>query len=218
MRGFSLRGALVDGANLFKIMFVFFALTTLSACGGAKVWAPEAHVQRVKYRDPGGPKLTLYTMVSNSSGSGAHTSLMISGSQRIIFDPAGSFHHDAIPERNDVLFGITPQVADGYTRYHARKTFHVIVQELDVSAEVAEQALRLAMSNGAVMNAYCAHSTSGILRQLPGLTHLRQGLSPNRLAAQFGETPGVKSRTLYEYDDDDNSRVLKDWDPALFTE
>ena len=157
-------------------------------------------------------------MISNETGAGGHTSLMINGSQRVIFDPSGSFHHESIPERNDVLYGITPQVADVYTRYHARETWHVVVQEIDVSPQVAEMALRLAQDYGAVPNAFCAHSTSGILRQLPGFTSLRQGMYPVKLAEQFRRIPGVRERTLHEYDSDDNSRALEDWDPERFAQ
>ncbi|PIE12282.1 MAG: hypothetical protein CSA70_10350 [Rhodobacterales bacterium] len=197
-----------------NVLFVLAALVGLVGCAADPVWAPDDVVQRAAYRHPGPPKLTLFTMISNTNGSGAHTSMMINASQRVIFDPSGSFHHPTIPERNDVLFGVTPQVADVYTRYHARNTYHVVVQELVVPAETAEKAMRLALANGAVMNAYCAHSTSGIISQLPGMTHIKQGMYPKKLAEQFGKLPGVKTRRLYEYDDDDNSRVLKEWDPT----
>jgi hypothetical protein len=197
-----------------KLLFAIGAMVILAGCAADPVWAPEEAIVSAKYRDPGPTRLTLFTMISNDTGKGGHTSLMINGSQRVIFDPSGSFHHDSIPERNDVLYGITPAVADVYTRYHARKTWHVTVQELDVSPEVAELALKLAQENGAVMNAYCAHSTAGILQRLPGFEGITQVMYPVALAKQFGQIPGVRERTLYEYDDDDNSRVLADWDPA----
>lgn len=197
-----------------KLFLALAALAGLAGCAADPVWAPEEAIVSAKYRAPGPPRLTLFTMISNDTGKGGHTSLMINGSQRVIFDPSGSFHHDSIPERNDVLYGITPSVADVYTRYHARKTWHVVVQELDVNPEVAELALKLAQENGAVMNAYCAHSTSGILQRLPGLGGIKQGMYPVALAKQFGQVPGVRESTLHEYDDDDNSRVLAEWDPA----
>jgi hypothetical protein len=139
---------------------------SLVACSKPATWASDEDLAKVQYRDAGPTKLTLFTMINNRSGAGAHTSLMISASQRVIWDPAGSFYHPTIPERNDVLFGIRPQVADAYTRYHARETFHVIVQELEVSPAVAEQALQLALARGNVGDAQCALSTSGILSQL----------------------------------------------------
>ncbi|MDF1668476.1 MAG: hypothetical protein P1U83_02575 [Roseovarius sp.] len=191
----------------------FLAVVMLAGCSVEPVFAPEEFVRSKVYRHDGPPRITLFTMINNSTGSGAHTSMMINGSQRVIWDPAGSFAHETIPERNDVVFGITPVVADVYTRYHARETFHVRVQELDVSPEVAEGIMRAAMEYGAVPKAQCALSTSSILAQFfPG--HVKQGWYPKKLADGFQSVPGVTSRTLREYDSDDNSRVLENWDPS----
>lgn len=199
-----------------KAFIAFLALIALAGCAADPVWAPREDIERVRYHDPGPPRLTLFTMISNETGSGGHTSLMINASQRVIFDPSGSFLHPAVPERNDVLYGITPKIADIYTRYHARQTWHVVVQELDVSPEVAELAKRLAEENGAVPNAYCASATSGILRRLPGLGGIRQGMFPVKLADQFRKIPGVRETVLHEYDSDDNSRLLEEWNPERF--
>lgn len=40
------------------------------------------------------PRISLYTMVNNESGAGAHSALVINASQRVIFDPTGTFKHD----------------------------------------------------------------------------------------------------------------------------
>ncbi|MCW1955252.1 hypothetical protein [uncultured Lentibacter sp.] len=186
---------------------------SLLGCSKPASWASEAELAKVHYRDAGPTKLTLFTMINNRSGAGAHSSLMISASQRVIWDPAGSFYHPSIPERNDVLFGIRPQVADAYTRYHARETFHVIVQEREVAPEVAEQALRLALARGNVGDAQCALSTSGILSQLEGFESLSVGWFPKKLAEEFGALPGVSERKLYEYDNAD----LRAYDPSQVT-
>ncbi|MCV2892928.1 hypothetical protein [Lentibacter sp. XHP0401] len=197
--------------HIFLKVFLALGLAlTVSACAKEAVWAPDEVIDKVKYRDTGPNKLTLFTMINNRSGQGAHTSLMISGSQRVIWDPAGSFYHPAIPERNDVLFGISPRVADVYTRYHARETFHVIVQEVEVSPAVAERALQLAMNKGNVGDAQCALSTSGILSQLAGFESINVGWYPKKLAEQFGALPGVTERKLYEYDNAD----LGAYDPS----
>jgi len=184
----------------------------LAGCVGQETWAPDDAVAKAAYRHDGPPRLTLFTMINNRTGAGAHTSLMINGSQRVIFDPAGSFKHETLPERNDVVYGITPPVADVYTRYHARETYHVRVQNLDVPAETAERVFRLTQSYGAVPSAQCARSTSTILSQVyPGI--VRPTWSPVRLAEDFAALPGVTERRLREYDSDDNSKVLDDWDP-----
>ena len=98
-------------------------LAVLGGCGAAPDrtrYDDLEVVQRAAYRHDGPPALTLYTMVSNKTGAGAHTSLMINGSQRVIFDPAGSVQHPDIAERGDVLFGFEtapgPQTGSGYEK------------------------------------------------------------------------------------------------------
>ena len=83
------------------------------------------------------PAYLSLTMVNNESGAGAHSALVINASQRVIFDPAGTIKHDVFIEQDDVLYGATPSVLEFYTRAHARKTHHVVIQDLDVSPEIA---------------------------------------------------------------------------------
>ena len=165
--------------------------------------ADPAVVAAVAYHDPGPSTLTLYTMINNRTGSGAHTSLMINASERVIFDPAGSFKADVVPERNDVLFGITPGVELAYRGSHARSTFHVLIQEIEVTPEQAEVAYRLALGNGPVAGAYCTSATSKILRQIPGFENINTVLFPTKLARQFEEISGVRSNRYYENDSAD---------------
>ncbi len=190
-------------------------LSLLSGCAGQYVWAPDEVVERVKYRDPGAPSLTLFTMVNNETGNGAHSALMVSGSQRVIFDPAGTVRHEALVERNDVIHGITPQILDFYTRAHARKTHHVVIQTVEVSPAVAEQALNLAINNGPVFSALCANATSQLLRKLPGFDTISVTFFPYTLMKNFRYIPGVREEALFEYDDADKSKALRAYDPSL---
>jgi len=185
----------------------------LGGCAGESVTSPMEEVSRAAYTHDGPPRITLFTMINNRSGAGAHSALMINGAQRVIFDPAGTFN-DArhLPERDDVLYGITPQVADVYTRYHARKTFHVRIQRRDVSPELAARAIALVEANGPVPDAACSLAVSRILAELfPG--QFGSFWFPRRTADAFAALQGVTEETLYEYDGDDNSKVLADWDP-----
>lgn len=195
--------------------FLVLAAAGLTAGCAVKHDPPVTDQQIVEatYRHSGPPELTLFTMINNQNGSGAHTSLMINASQRVIFDPAGSFRDEKIVARNDVVYGITPYVEDVYTRFHARKTYHVVIQRLSVSPEVAETALRLALGMGEVTDGRCAASTSQILAQLPGLD-VTQTMSPKKLMAQFGQAPLISSQSLYEYDDDDKTKALRAYEPV----
>lgn len=173
--------------------------------------SPEA-VAQAAYRHDGPPAITLYTMVSNNSGAGAHSSLMINASERVIFDPAGSVRHSRLAERGDVLYGVTPEIARFYELAHARETYHVVVQRLEVSPEVAEQALQLARTNGRVAQAFCTMATSGLLRQLPGFDGIGQTFFPLGLLEDFERLPGVETRRVYDNDGDDKSTAIADFE------
>lgn len=177
--------------------------------------ASPAAVEEAAYQHDGPAKLTLYTMINNRSGAGAHSSLMINGSQRVIFDPAGTVRLSAVPERGDVLFGITPQVEDFYVRAHARETYHVVIQEIEVTPETAERALQLALAHGPAASGFCAASTSAILRQLPDFESVARTLFPKRLMADFEDLPGVTTRKLFEDDDDDKALAISQFERRL---
>lgn len=199
--------------------FLIGAPALLASCGNTvlreEVLASQADVDRVAYVHPGPKSLTLLTMKNTGSGNGAHSGLMINASQRVLWDPAGTFGHETIPERNDVHFGVTPRIEQFYISFHSRITYYTLIQEVDVSPEVAEMALRLAIANGPTPKAACTRHTSRLLGQLPGFTHIRSSLFPNNLADQFAQVPGVRSREYRELDSDDKSVAAQEIDQAL---
>lgn len=190
----------------------------LAACGAAVNNAnlsPQAEIDRVAYMHPGPKYLTLLTMINVGSDNGAHTGLLINASQRVLWDPAGTFGHETIPRSNDVHFGITPQLEDLYISFHSRETFYTLIQEIDVSPAVAEQALRLAIANGPTPKASCTRHTSAMLGKLPGFESIRTTFFPNNLSDQFGALPGVRSRTYREDDSDDKNIAAAEIDRVL---
>lgn len=196
--------------------FVLGIIALLSACSGVPDhYASDEVVRSSAYVHDGPPKIALYTMVNNRHGAGEHSALLVNASQRVMFDPAGTLVHDVLIEKDDVLYGMTPRVLDFYTRAHARKSFHVVIQEIEVSPETAELALNLVRENGPVTSAFCASATSKILRQIPGFESIPQTMRPNKLRDAFGQLPGVTEQALYEYDDDDKRVALRAFDAAL---
>lgn len=201
--------------------FVMSAPLALAACGGVareEILAPQSAIDRVAYVHPGPKRLTLMTMKNTGSGNGAHTGLMINASQRVLWDPAGTFGHSSIPERNDVHFGITPRIEQFYISFHSRITYYTLIQEVDVSPEVAEMALQMAIANGPTPKAACTRHTSAMIGNLPGFEGIRTSMFPNNLADQFAEIPGVRSREYRETDDDDKSVAAAEIDAALSTD
>ena len=152
----------------------------------------------------GGPKtLTVFTMVNNRTGSGGHTALMVKASQTVIFDPAGSFRDPRVVERGDVLYGMSPNWVQSYKSAHARDTYHVVSQEIPVTAAQAEQALQLVASNGAVPGAYCANATTSIMAKVDGFQNIENTFYPLKFMEQVATLPGVKTTKLFENDEGD---------------
>ena len=172
-------------------LFVF-----LAACTKPAVWAPEADVQAARYAHAGPPSISLFTIVSNSSGNGDHAALMINASQRVLFDPAGSWRHPLSPERHDVHFGFTEAQLFRYTYYHARATHRVRIQHLNLPPETAELILTLAQRAGPVPDGHCARSIGVIFRQVPGLRHMPAAFHPNTLSNAFATISGVREEIV----------------------
>lgn len=193
---------------MLRLTIALLALLGLTACGAQPTWAPEAEVQAARY-SPGPPTyITLYTVISTGSDAGAHSAILVNGSERVIFDPAGSWHHPRLPERNDVHFGMTDKALAFYIDYHSRVTYNVIEQQIMVSPEVAEHVLRLVKDYGAVPKAMCANATSSILRATPGFESMPATWYPKKLSEAFGQLPGVTTRTITDDDDDSNHGIL----------
>ncbi len=197
-------------ASLIRILFsLSLAVLALSGCATNNTDADPATIAAVSYRDPGPKSMTLYTMINNRSGAGAHSGLVIASSETILFDPAGSFYLDGIPERDDVLYGINPGIEWAYKSAHARTTHHVVVQTVQLTPEQAAVAYQLALQNGSVAGAFCSNATSSLMRKIPGYEGIKSTLYPKRLSDQFGTMPGVKTERYYEDDSPDLKAALE---------
>lgn len=147
------------------------------------------------------PSITVMTMVNNKNGAGGHSSLLIDGGpQRIMYDPAGRWWHSHVPERNDVLFGLTPKVLQRYKSFHARDTHHVVSQTVYVSKEVAQLAYRLALSQGASHDAMCAQNVTAVLAKIPGFEKVGRHWGPAKLMKKFAKLDAVITDKYYETD------------------
>ena len=195
---------------------LLLCVLALTACGAAEpTWAPNELVARQRYVHDGPPRLTLFTVINNKSGSGGHSALMVNApSQRAIFDPAGTFHHPHLPERNDVVFGMSDPAVTFYKDYHARVSWHVVEQSIDVSPQVAELVLAKIQSYGAVPKAQCASSVSNILRTVPGFQSVPRSQFPKRLMAWF-EDNGAGPGTRFYDDSPDNNKEPVEVPPLL---
>ncbi len=184
----------------FRLLYAFAALLVLTGCVAQLPWAPDERVAAAAYHHPGKRSIALITVASNNSNSMGHSALLINASQRVIYDPEGTWYHRDVPERADLLYGITPTMLQYYIDYHAREDFHVIVQTLEVSPEVAERVMQNAIATGASMSGMCANNTSKLLSQTPGLEGFPSGIWPKKAVEAFAKVPGVKTERIYQTD------------------
>ena len=183
------------------ICLIVTAFVVLTGCAGPQTIAPAKEIAAVSYRNEGPSELTLLTMINNRSDAGAHTALVISAAERVIFDPAGSFKAKGVPERNDVLFGISPAVERSFISAHSRSTHRVVAQTVQVSPEQAEIAYQLALQSGPVPGIYCANATARLLQQIPGFEQIQVTFYPVNLSEQFAQFSGVQTEVVREDDD-----------------
>ncbi|WCR11402.1 hypothetical protein JHW45_03080 [Paracoccus stylophorae] len=190
---------------------VFLAATlpaVLAACGADNIWASDEAVRAARFVSDEPPSITLFTVIGIPRGEGGHSALMINGSQRVIYDPAGSWQHPRIPERHDVLYGITDNFKNFYIDYHARSTYWVAEDTVPVSREVADLAIRRAQANGAANKSFCAVETGTVLNGVPGFEGAPTGFSPTKLRNWFLTLPNVRSRRFQDGDPANNHDVL----------
>lgn len=163
----------------------------LAGCAGEAVWDSDEAVARAIYAPQGPTTVTLITSINTRNGSGAHSALLIDGSQRLLFDPAGNWHNPGIPERNDVLFGMSPGYMDMYLAFQSNGVFEAHLHTIEVSPTVAAQLSQAVQAYGPVAPAFCSRSITEILSSTPGFQSISPGFFPDRTMDQFAQIPGV---------------------------
>lgn len=174
------------------------AALCLAGCSGDHKWASDADVARSTYVAGPPASITLITSINGRSGSGAHSAIIINGSQRVLFDPAGSWElqDGQAPERNDLHYGMTPGALQSYLEFQSNGIFYVISQTVQVPIEVADREIAAAAAFGSTPQAYCTHSTSTLMRTVPGFESLPVTFFPKVLAQHLGKMPGVQTQIL----------------------
>lgn len=183
--------------DLRRLAVLCLALLALAGCAGvARAPAPEAVPARAHHPNGGAAGVTLLTVMDSRRNVGDHAALLIGGSHRVIYDPAGSFEVPAVARRHDVLYGISPAVEQVYLGYHARATHHVVAQTLPLDRAQADALIALAEAQPAARPGFCAIRASEVLRSLPGMEGLSRSPFPRTLKESFAAVPGVKNRRI----------------------
>lgn len=186
-----------------RAVFLLAALALLAGCADKTPQSTEAELVARRYVSDDPPSLTLVTSIRVASNGGVHSALIINGPERAVFNPAGTWRHPLAPENGDFHSGFSPGMEKWFFDYHARVTFDIHAQTLEVPPEVAAEALALARSNGSVPPAQCTLAISRILRQLDGFEDFPATWFPSSAMEAFGEIPGV-TEVVYRDDSPDD--------------
>jgi hypothetical protein len=108
--------------------------------------AAQAPLAYTPYVAEGPATITLITSINGRSNSGAHSALVINGSERVLYDPAGSWAlmDGMAPERDDMHFGMFPAALDNYIAFQSNGIFYATEQTIVVPLAVADQAIAAA--------------------------------------------------------------------------
>ena len=180
------------------LLLLFVTLT--AACAGVEVGAPAAEIARARHVSDDPPYVAVVSMVHVQQQRAAHTALFINASQRVIYDPAGTFQHPDMPERGDIHYGATDRMIDYYERYHARYSHYVHVQKIPVSAATADAVLRRAQAQGPSPKLFCTVDTIEILNDVPQIPRFNSSFFPESLRGQVARLEGVQDSYRYEQD------------------
>lgn len=178
------------------------ALLGLLALAGCEFYTPDTPeaAAAARYVSAERPSVTLISMVNNKSGRSAHSGLLINGSEQVLYDPAGTFTHPALPRRDDIHYGMTPRFVDYYERYHARFDYHVEAQKVPLTRAQADQLIANAQAQGKTMKMQCAIAAANVLEPVPPFQDAPHSVFPEALRAYFAALPGVEDSFVYESD------------------
>jgi len=185
--------------RLFRVTALLTLIGLLAACA-EEIGAPAADIARARYTSAEAPYIAVVSAIYKRNERAAHTALVINASERVVYDPAGTFRHPDMPERGDVHYGVTDGHLAVYESYHAREAYYVHIQKIDVSAATAETALRRVQAQGPSPKAFCTNHTTTVLQDIPGFENVSTTFYPENLRQQIAMFPQVEDS--YRYEDD----------------
>jgi len=180
----------------------------VSGCAQSILDSP-AEVAAARYVSDEAPYVALVTMINVGNGKGAHSAILVNGSQVALYDPAGTFKFETVPERNDVLYGINPRIKEAYEWYHARETTYVLEQKLPVSRDLADAVIARMEAEGPSAKLNCAIHTGRILQSFPEFGTIPTSYFPSKIRDAFATIPGVQNREVYQNDVGQNIQFRK---------
>jgi len=187
--------------TLLRIVLAMLALASLSACVSPLDAPPADQIARNAYVSSKPTSVTLVTMINGENGKGEHSALLINGSERVLYDPAGSFSLPKyVHENRDIHYGVTDEVMNIYNYYHARRSHYVEMLTLNVPRDMADQLISRADAQGPQPKMFCGQAVSKVLKPVGPFGDVPITFWPGPIHEAFRKVPGVTSEIVREDD------------------
>ncbi len=179
--------------SLVLLVTFSFVLQIGTGCRGLFARTSADERARNTYVAEGPPQITLFTFVYEPIDFHWHSGLMISAGERILYDPAALWNDRPRRRHRDVRYGFCDERLANYMQRVVGRSRHVIIQSVEVPAEVAQAALEIAVSRQPRIYGTCASSITTLLRELPGFEDIPRVVFPVNLMEAFADIPGVRT-------------------------
>ncbi len=192
-----------------------FVLVSLAAgvagCGRPSYRRATAEeVSRSFYSHDGPIELSLLSAVATLGNSSEHSALLINGSQRVIYDPAGTYDPAkepswyVHPRKYDIHYGVNDLALRQYIVSHARIGYFVEQLSRRITLEQADRAIELCEERGETNFSLCAVSCSWVLQRLDGFETVKTSLFPQKIREDFMNLSDVSRTRYYQQDSEKN--------------
>jgi len=149
--------------------------------------------------DPGPgptPMLTLLEVRAGVPYTGSHSAPMVTGAERVIFDPAGSFGGSGVAVHDNIIRDVSEPALDLLMAFQTPDGFAVVRHDLPVTPEVPSLALTQFAQRPATTPGGCACTVAKVLGGLPGFPGFDGLMMPDRFFVRFAALLGVRE-TVY---------------------
>lgn len=180
----------MDGNRVRRRLILSLCALPLAACAGTFNRISSADAEAARSPWAGAPEVILVTVTLE--GLGMHSGLVVAGSQRVVYDPAGGWDTPAPLEQGDLRYDMTPARMADYLGYHSRGGREVVLIRRPVPPPVADAAIAFAETRAPLPFGACAFGTSALLSRLPGFEPIVPMIGPRRLRSAFMQLDGAE--------------------------
>ncbi len=177
----------------------------LTGCAGVDLTTDAEFIKELRaetsYLPVNAPPSTTLVLAEHKGGSGAvHAALIVTGSERLIYDPSGSFTHPDTRRYGDVVYGASDDIVELFALHNADKNHDAVMRTIALQPEEAETMLDAARTHGGAMPGFCAKSVASVLRSVPRFASMRDTFWPSNVQQDFESIAPVAIRSVTDTD------------------